>query len=161
MSDNTNNLLVSVSGSSHVASGSPPSERQDHDGKGEPAEENMEVQDMSGERRAIEGENVPDNVRIVIRSLIEHYELSKDQLSAMYDEFAKSKDSEEMRLAQGGEDEGDALSRRLHIAEEPSLARVMASVGTDDGENPIGLQPGSGEGETDQQLHGMFGQQFL
>ncbi|XP_003390473.1 PREDICTED: hepatocyte nuclear factor 1-alpha-A-like isoform X1 [Amphimedon queenslandica] len=159
MSDNTNNLLVSVSGSSHVASGGSPPDGplgQDHDGKeGEAAEENMETQDMAGEGRAIEGENVPDNVRVVIRSLIEHYELSKDQLSAMYDEFAKSKDREEdMRLTQGGEGEGDGLSRRLHIAEEPSLARVMVSVGSEDGENPIGLQAGAGEGETDQQLHG-------
>lgn len=158
MSDNTNNLLVSVSGSSHVASGGSPPDGplgQDDGKEGEAAEESMDTQDMAEERRAIEGENVPDNVRVVIRSLIEHYELSKDQLSAMYDEFAKSKDGEEdLRLTQGGDDEGDGLSRRLHIAEEPSLARVMASVGSEDGENPIGIQPGGGEGETDQQLHG-------
>lgn len=158
MSGDTNNLLVNVtaaagSSGSHVASLPPSGEGK---GKGgEPVVEDMETEgDMvSGERRPIEGENVPENVRLVIRSLIEHYELSRDQLSAMYDECSKTtkEGEEEERIVRGeDEDEGDTLGRRLHIAEEPSLARVMAAVGTEGGnEGTMTLQPGGGD--TDQQ----------
>lgn len=162
MSGDTNNLLVNVtaaagSSGSHVAS-LPPSGEEKGKG-GEPVVEDMETEgDMvSGERRPIEGENVPENVRLVIRSLIEHYELSRDQLSAMYDECSKTKEGEEEeRIVRGeDEDEGEALGRRLHIAEEPSLARVMAAVGTEGGnEGTMTLQPGAGGGDTDQQLQG-------
>ena len=130
MNDNTNNLLVSV-----------PHDSPDVSERESPAPLRDEEQGDRDEAMEEEGglENpIPDNVRVIIRSLIDHYELSRDQFSSMYDEYMKTKylsdpdetsdDCHKDRLIGGG----DRERLRLHVVEEPTLARVVTDRGGSD-----------------------------
>lgn len=132
MNDNTNNLLVSV-----------PHDSPDASDRESPAP--LRDEEQSGRDEAMEEEGglesqIPDNVRVIIRSLIDHYELSRDQFSAMYDEYMKTKylsdpdetsdDCHKDGPIRGSDRDRDRL--RLHVVEEPTLARVVTDRGGND-----------------------------
>jgi predicted XRE-type DNA-binding protein len=66
--------------------------------------------------------SIPDNARLLIRSLIDQYDLSRDQVAALYDEYEKIKFISEQLPEQDMEEDKD--DKRLHVVEEPILARV-------------------------------------
>lgn len=135
MDDNTNNILVSVSphtpgtiaGANNSSEGQAfqeTSASHDEDSRGNGSQELLE----DGNAEA----SVPDNARLLIRSLIDHYELSREQVAAVYDEYEKLKfvsttggtEPTPSHYEENSETSKDCRELRLHIVQEPTLARV-------------------------------------
>lgn len=121
MDDSTNNILVNVSHSAGTEIGVElAADREqnqtdsDHARDGSSTEEMMEDEEESDAP-------VPDNVRVLIRGLIDHYNLSRQQFAAVYDEYEKMKylESPEQGNDSGGEKRREM---RLQIVGEPTLA---------------------------------------
>ena len=177
MDDNTNNILVS-SVVSHTQPGTSGGTTSDSEllARNELLPETSRLVENSpggpnnGQETAtdeiMEEENeetvVPDNARLLIRSLIDHYELSREQVAAVYDEYEKMKFVSETstipsvtsitshfptsvgeEVTESNKDSAGNAQIRLQIVQEPTLARVAS-----DSEDTVHL--------TDQQLQGTY-----
>lgn len=121
MDDSTNNILVNVSHSAGTEIGVElAGEREQNQADSDLARDGSSTEEMMDDEEEPDAP-VPDNVRVLIRGLIDHYNLSRQQFAAVYDEYEKMKyfESPEQGNDSGGEKRREM---RLQIVGEPTLA---------------------------------------